>query len=149
MCQFHEAKVAARDIFDTMVVTSPNMDYVPVYPVETTLVHTYVDGLWGPFEYSRFPQPLGRGMWHLACIPASPLPPEIPDVLWLSLSRSVHWKEDLSIGFNGLGHIAGDVQQDLLSAAASSIRRFEESRSPSNVRAYGNMLVLILRQVLD
>ena len=132
-----------------MVVTSPNMDYVPVYPVETTLIHTYADGLWGPFEYSKFPQPLGRGMWHIACIPASPLPPEIPAVLWTLLSRSSHWREDPSLGFNGLGYIAADVQRNLLSAAQISIRRFEDSRSPSNVHAYGKMLVLILRQVVD
>ena len=132
-----------------MVVTSPNMDYVPVYPVETTLVHTYADGLWGPFEYSRFPQPLARGMWHIACIPASPLPPEVPAVLWTLLSSSSHWREDLSLGFNGLGYIAADVQIDLISAAQTSIRRFEDSHSPSNVYTYGKMLVLILRQVVD
>lgn len=141
--------MASRDVFDTMVVTSPNMDYVPCYPVQTTLVHTYADGLWGPFEYSRFPQTLVRGMWHVACIPALPRAPILPEELWLSLSNSKHWLEDDSIGFGGLGYIVADVQAGLVSASTIAIRRFEEYNSPSNVQHYGRMLVMILRQVVD
>ena len=88
-------------------------------------------------------------MWHIACIRASPLPLEVPGVLWLSCSGSAEWKGDRSVGWNGLGYIVADIREDLLSAAASSIRRFEDSTSPSNVRGYGNMLVLVLRQVVD
>ncbi|RPD75699.1 hypothetical protein L226DRAFT_507614 [Lentinus tigrinus ALCF2SS1-7] len=149
VCRAFEAKVASRDLFDTMVVTSPNMDYVPAYPVQSSVVHMYADGLWGKFEYSRFPQCLERGMWHVACIPATPCLPDVPAVLWTSLSPSTHWKEDSSIGFNGLGYITTDVQEGLLSAATSAIRRIEEFHCPANVREYGRMLVLILRQVLD
>ncbi|RDX49594.1 hypothetical protein OH76DRAFT_1455825 [Lentinus brumalis] len=148
VCDYRDAKVASRDIFDTMVITSPNMDYVPAYPVETTIVHTYADGMWGQHEYSRFPQPFVRGRWHLACIPARPCPPDVPAALWNRLSAK-DWREDTSIGFSGLGHMTAELQEDLDHAAAVAIRRYEEYDVPDNVRAYGNMLVLILRQVLD
>ncbi len=148
VCDYREGKVASRDIFDSMVVTSPNMDYVPAYPVETTIVHTYADGLWGSHEYSRFPQPFVRGRWHLACIPATPCPPDVPAVMWKQLSAQ-DWHEDCSIGFHGLGYIATDLQDELASAANIAIRRFEDFDVPDNVRAYGKMLVMILRQVVD
>ncbi|TFK85199.1 hypothetical protein K466DRAFT_438507, partial [Polyporus arcularius HHB13444] len=131
-----------------MVVTSPNMDHVPAYPVQKSIILTYSDGLWGQHEYSRFPQLLAGGKLHLACIPARPCPPDVPEVLWRSLS-STDWVEDTSIGFGGLGQIRGTLQDELVSAATVAIRRFEEWDVPPNVRAYGQMLVLILRQVLD
>ncbi len=149
MCQAHEAKVASHGIFDRMVITSPNMDYVPPYPVESMVIETYTDGLWGAHEYSRTPQRLAPGMWHIACIPTSPSPPEIPEVLWTSLSARVDWKEDVSIGFNGLGFIQADTRQLLDEAASHAMRRFDDMTCEENVRKYGQMLVMILRQVVD
>ncbi len=132
-----------------MVITSPNMDYIPPYPVESMVIETYTDGLWGTHEYSRTPQRLAPGMWHLACIPAAPSPPEIPEILWSSLSPAVDWKEDPSIGFNGLGFIQDDTRTLLVEAAGYAIRRFEEMSPDESVLKYGQMLVMILRQVLD
>ncbi|KAI0710285.1 hypothetical protein C8T65DRAFT_739737 [Cerioporus squamosus] len=149
VCQAHEAKVASQGLFDRMVITSPNMDYVPPYPVESMVIETYADGLWGPHEYSRTPQRLTPGMWHIACIPNAPSPPEVPDVLWVNLSATVDWKEDRTIGFNGLGYIVEPVREHLVGAATHAIRRFEEMSAEENVRKYGQMLLLILRQVVD
>lgn len=149
VCKAHEAKVASHGIFDHLIVTLPNMDYIASYPVETQVIHTYSDGLWGPHEYSRFPQRLVPGRWHVACIPSAASPPDIPDVLFMSLSPAVDWKEDLAIGFGGLGYIEEDTRRHLEVAAASAIRRTEETTLPSPLRKYGGMLVMILRQVLD
>ncbi|KAI0699068.1 hypothetical protein C8T65DRAFT_793789 [Cerioporus squamosus] len=149
VCQAHEAKVASHGLFDRMVITSPNMDYIPPYPVETMVIETYADGLWGPHEYSRTPQRLTPGMWHIACIPKASSPPEVPDVLWMSLSQSVDWKEDPSIGFNGIGFIVDEVREHLVLAAQHAIRRFEDMAPDEDVRKYGRMLVMILRQVVD
>ncbi|RDX46209.1 hypothetical protein OH76DRAFT_1457272 [Lentinus brumalis] len=149
VCKPHEAKVASHGIFDRMVITSPNMEYIPPYPVESMVIETYTDGLWGTHEYSRTPQRLAPGMWHIACIPKAASPPELPEVLWMSLSSRVDWKEDVSIGFSGLGFIQEDTRELLDTAAGHAIRRFEEMTCDENVRKYGQMLVMILRQVLD
>ncbi|KAI1788106.1 hypothetical protein LXA43DRAFT_975013 [Ganoderma leucocontextum] len=132
-----------------MVVTSPNMHYVPEYPVESTIIDTYSDGRWGIHEYSRWPQDLVRGMWHVACIPSEPLPPHVPDILWQTLLPETHWVEDRTIGFSGVGFINEDTQACLIAAAETAIRRCEEMNAPENVAKYGRFLVMILRQVID
>ena len=82
--------MANQDVFTTMVITSPNMNFVPKYPVERQIVQTYTDGRWGLREYSRWPQVLLPEMWHVACIPGRPSPPEIPNILWENLSSHTH-----------------------------------------------------------
>ncbi|KAI0715611.1 hypothetical protein C8T65DRAFT_707531 [Cerioporus squamosus] len=149
VCKAHEAKVASHGLFNRMVITSPNTDYILPYPVETMIVETYKDGRWSMHEYSRTPQRLAPGMWHIACIPQAPSPPEIPEVLFSSLSAAVDWKEDPRISFNGLGYIQDDTRRLLVGAAEHAICRFEEISAEENVRKYGQMLVVILQQVLD
>lgn len=61
-----DGKVASLAGFQSLVITSPNQDYVPEYPVERRIVKTYSDGLWGVNEYSRWPQEITTGMWHIA-----------------------------------------------------------------------------------
>ncbi|KAI1782415.1 hypothetical protein LXA43DRAFT_1104101 [Ganoderma leucocontextum] len=148
VCKAHDAKVAARGNFDRLVITSPNMDYVPEYPVESSIISTYSDGRWGKHEYSRWPQDIVRGMWHVACIPNAPSS-DVPDVLWETLLPETHWVEDPSIGFNGIGYIVPETKDALAAAARAAIRRFDGMQAPDNVMKYGRLLVLILRQVLE
>ncbi|RPD67802.1 hypothetical protein L226DRAFT_474384, partial [Lentinus tigrinus ALCF2SS1-7] len=149
VCKAHEAKVASRAMFDQMVITSPNMDYIPAYPVETQVIHTHRDGMWGLHEYSRLPQRLYPGRWHVACIPIAASLPEIPSVLFTAIQEAQDWQEDLDIGFSGLGYICEQLRCPLESAALHAIRRFETINPPEDVRKYGAMLVMILRQVVD
>ena len=149
MCKPHEAKVASHGNFNRMVLTSPNMDYIPDYPVDSQVIHTHADGLWGTHEYSRLPQRLAPGRWHVACIPTIPSPPDLPHVLWMGLRQEQDWQEDLGIGFKGLGYIVDETRRPLAEAAESAIRRFEAVSSSGSVRRYGEMLVMILRQVVD
>ncbi|KAI1796665.1 hypothetical protein LXA43DRAFT_1089747 [Ganoderma leucocontextum] len=145
----HEAKVAARGIFDSMVLTSPNMDYIPEYPVESLTVDSYSDGRYGNHEYSRWPQNLMRDMWHVACIPSKPLPPHVPAVLYETLFPETHWVQERTIGFSGVGYIVKETRDALLAAAESAIRRCEETKAPDNVAKHGRLLIRILRQVVD
>ncbi|KAH9910189.1 uncharacterized protein BXZ73DRAFT_93958 [Epithele typhae] len=70
-------------------------DWIPTHPVECKVVRTYQDGLWGEHEYSRWPQPIIRGMWHVACIPSLRHPhPLMPPILWSLLMPSRDWVED-------------------------------------------------------
>ncbi|KAI1786183.1 hypothetical protein LXA43DRAFT_1065274 [Ganoderma leucocontextum] len=147
VCKAHEAKVAARGISDRTVITSPNMNFVPEYPVESSVI-SFGDGQWGPHEYSRCPQDLVPGMWHVACIP-SPEASDLPSILWETLSPETHWVEDRSIGFNGIGYIARETQDALVSASTATIRRFEEMNAPENLKKHGRLLVIVLRQVVD
>ncbi|KAI1786194.1 hypothetical protein LXA43DRAFT_1111471 [Ganoderma leucocontextum] len=144
----NEAKVAARGIFDTMVLTSPNMDYVPEYPVESSTIYMYSDGRYGKHEYSRWPQNLQRDMWHISCIPIRPLP-DVPAVLWETLLPETHWLQERSTGFTRVGYIVKETRDSLLAAAASAIRRYEEMKAPDAVAKYGRLLVMVLRQVID
>ena len=125
------------------------MDYIPDYPVETQVITTHTDGLWGTHEYSRLPQRLAPGRWHVACIPNIPSPPELPHVLWMGLRPEQDWQEDLGIGFKGLGYIVDETRRPLAEAAETAIRRFEAMSCTGSVRKYGAMLVMILRQVVD
>ena len=143
----HQAKVAAGGIFRDMVITSPNMDWIPDWPVETSVIQTFADGRWGAHEYSLVPQDLCRGMWHVACIPNSPVPPDVPAVLWETLLPSTNWAEDRSLGMSGLGFIKVDTRRALSQAVNAAIRRFEEMNVPAHVREYGAFLCMVLRQV--
>lgn len=132
-----------------MVITSPNMDYVPEYPVEASAVIPYNDGRWGLHEYSHWPQDLVNGMWHIACIPIQAAPPDLPPVLWETFLPDTHWVEDRSIGFGGIGYIEGTTRDALLSASQATIRRFEAMNAPEIIKRYGCLLVGILRRAVD
>ena len=132
-----------------MVLTSPNMDYVPEYPVESTVIDMYADGRWGDHEYSRWPQVLQPDMWHVPCIPCVPVPPEVPEILWEPLLPQSRWVEDRAIGFTGVGYIKTETRDALIAAANSAIQQCEEMGAPQRVAKYGRFLVMILRQVVD
>lgn len=145
----HQGKVAARGRFHQMVITSPNMPYIPEWPVESSVIETYDDGRWGSHEYSLSPQDLCRGMWHVACIPTCPSPPNLPPVLWEPLAPQTHWSEDSSIGISQLGYINTETVQGLVAAAKAAKRPFEAMRLPDHVLEYVRFLCMILRQVVS
>ncbi|KAM5540221.1 hypothetical protein V8D89_006040 [Ganoderma adspersum] len=132
-----------------MVLTSPNMDYVPAYPVESSIIDIYSHGCWGEHEFSWWPQVLQPNMWHVACIPCRPIPLDVPEVLWDTLVPETHWVEDYTIGFHGIGYIQTKTQDTLIRAAESAICWCEEMKAPEQVAKYGHGLVMLLRQVVD
>ncbi|KAI0654517.1 hypothetical protein C8Q70DRAFT_1058441 [Cubamyces menziesii] len=150
VCSAFDGKVACQGIFTTIIITSPNMDYIPQYPVERQVVPTYTDGRWGLHEYSRCPQVLLSDVWHVACIPRRPSPPELPTVLWENLSVHTHWRIDPRTGVAGLGFILPDVQEDLLEAVRMTrLRLTEVVDGPPESLEYGKYLLMVLSQAVE
>ncbi|KAH9941743.1 uncharacterized protein BXZ73DRAFT_41713 [Epithele typhae] len=134
-----------------MAVTSPNQDWIPAHPVERRVVRTYQDGLWGEHEYSRWPQPLVRHMWHVACIPSSRNPqPDVPPVFWLALAARRDWQEDPTVGVPGLGFLSSELRKNLSKAAQYVSTEFQNIPDiAAHRRSYGQQLCLVLTQCLD
>ncbi len=150
MCKAWEAKVATRGGLDGFIFTSPNMDFVPDYPVLKEVINTNEDGRWGLHEYSRWPQPYVDSMMHLACIPRQPALPHLPRVLFKSLSPSSDWTERVELMVKGLGFISQEARTELTKAANMAIQRFHATKNVrENVQRYGDFLVMLLRQVVD
>ena len=140
----------SRGGLDGFVFTSPNMDFVPDYPVPKEVINTSEDGRWGLHEYSRWPQPYAESMMHLACIPRQPALPHLPRVLFKSLYPSSDWSERVELMVKGLGFINQETRTELAKAANMAIQRFHATKNVrDNVRRYGDFLVMLLRQVVD
>ncbi|KAI0359447.1 hypothetical protein OH77DRAFT_1517877 [Trametes cingulata] len=144
-----EGKVAARDLFSTMVITTPNMDYVPEFPVERRIIDTFADGCWGLRKYSRWPQMLVPDMIHIACIPREPRWKQ-EEVLWEDLHPSTHWEEDPSTGVQDMGYLREQTRKELTKQAehADNILYVPPDSSPV-LKEHAKMLHLVLRQVKD
>ncbi|KAH9910550.1 uncharacterized protein BXZ73DRAFT_93670 [Epithele typhae] len=124
-----------------MVLTSPNQDWIPSHPVERTVVRTYQDGLWGEHEYSRWPQPLIRNMWHIACIPS-------PAILNLASLRYSGWL--CSPRAIGLGFLDPELRRNLTRGAQFATAAFQQLRDLTpHLRSYGDQLCLVIAQCLD
>ncbi|KAI0349250.1 hypothetical protein OH77DRAFT_1432241 [Trametes cingulata] len=153
VCEASEGKVAAQGGFTTMVLTSPNADYVPEYPVERGVVRMYANGRWGLREYSRWPQMLIDDMLHIACIPREPTV-ECDEVLWEELSSETCWEEDVDIGISGIGFIAPRLRTRLVREAIHwliSFRACALNQTPG-CEAYlkhGRRTAMVLEQALD
>ncbi|KAI9068137.1 hypothetical protein FKP32DRAFT_1562339 [Trametes sanguinea] len=134
-----------------MCVTSPNQAFIPEYPVERRIVKTYSDGRWGVREYSRWPQLLCEGMWHLSCIPraTSQLLPWTRDVLWHNFQRK-DWHEDKTAAIENIGLIDKSISKRLEVVAELAITTFEAIGGvPDRRKRYGYELIVVLRQCID
>ncbi|KAI1795368.1 hypothetical protein LXA43DRAFT_1091016 [Ganoderma leucocontextum] len=150
ICGPWEGKVASQGVLSGFVITSPSQEHVPHMPRDVNMIQTYVDGRWGVHEYSRHPQWYIEEMTHVACIPWSASPPDIPDILFTSLDTDKHWEEDASVAVRGLGQIRALVRKDLAEAAATAIRRTETiAHTKDAILRYTQFLVMLLRQVMD
>ncbi|KAI1782276.1 hypothetical protein LXA43DRAFT_1104422 [Ganoderma leucocontextum] len=150
VCGPWEAKAASAAGLSGFVITTATQHYVPKFPRDVDIVHTYIDGRWGVHEYSRHPQIYIEEMTHLACIPHSACPPDIPDILYTSLQAAEHWAEDAGIAVHGLGLIREEVRDQLREAAASALAWVESmDHANERPRRYCLFLSMLLRQVVD
>ncbi|KAI1782667.1 hypothetical protein LXA43DRAFT_905092 [Ganoderma leucocontextum] len=150
VCAPWEGKVASQMGLSGFVITSPTQEYVPQMPKDVNIIRTYVDGRWGVNEYSRHPQWSIEEMTHVACIPRSASPPDIPDILFTCLQVDKHWEEEPSVAVQGLGLIRSSIRKDLADGAATAIRRTEEiGNATDTVLRYARFLAMLLRQVVD
>lgn len=72
-------------------MTTPNMEYVPEYPMNEIRMHD--DGSWGLDDYAWWPQLDCNGLPHHPCIPAQPGADEATQyyndrILWHTLQQS-------------------------------------------------------------
>ena len=147
-----DAKVASSDGFTTMLVTSPNQDWVPVHPVDSTVIKTYSNGLWGLNEYSRWPQPLTTRTWHHACIPISkPGEHALPPVTWAVLSPTdEYWEPFPEAHVQGMGFLKAHLRMGLTDTAREALGLFQSvSDESADYQAYGQELALVLKQCVD
>ena len=150
VCQAWEAKVATRGQLDGFVFTSPNMEFIPEYPVFREVITTCQDGRWGVHEYSRWPQPYVEGMLHIACIPRQPSLPHLPRVVFRSLYAIKDWEERAEVMVTGLGFVVESTRRELSDAAASAIERSDAMNGlREDIRRYSAFLVMMLRQMVD
>lgn len=141
-----DGKVASHAGFQSLVITSPNQDYVPEYPTERRIIKTYSDGLWGVREYSRWPQELVTGMWHIACIPIRGKC-DLPVVLWRNLRPEEDWYEDRRAGVLSLGYLHRPIVEELNTAVELVVAAFRSIPGLSGERrVLGDQLCLMLRQ---
>ncbi|KAI0668292.1 hypothetical protein C8Q78DRAFT_1071557 [Trametes maxima] len=134
-----------------MCITSPNMTFIPEFPVERGLIKTYADGRWGVREYSRWPQILTPGAWHFACIPSRDegLASGMPEVLWRTIGVR-DWHVDPWTGTVGLGFLKKALVADLERAAEGAIQAYASlSNIPHHRLLYGSQLIVIIRQTTD
>ena len=148
ICPPFDGKVASGGALAGFVYTSPNMDWIPEYPVERQIVKTYRDGRFGLHEYSVWPQPhVELDMMHVACIPRAGAAPHLPRILWTSLQPEKHWAASDDIAVNGLGYLVPGVRKALERAAQIVIQDLPAmERIPAEVKRYGQFLVMVLRQ---
>ena len=128
-----------------MVLTSPNQDWVLDHPVERHVIHTYQDGLWGVLEYSRWPQPFVRNMWHMPCTPP-PLDNSsvIPIIPHYCFRADIDWEEQPAVGYPGLGFLKPRGRDQLKRAAQGAASRFRGvCNIPEHGRVYGESLDLM------
>ncbi|KAI0356801.1 hypothetical protein OH77DRAFT_1588707 [Trametes cingulata] len=149
-----DGRVAAQGFFSDKVVTSPNMDFVPEFPVERRVIETFDDGLWGVHEYSRWPQVLDPHMMHIACIPVQSTTPSVSgpahSVLWRTLDPQTSWEEDEATGVKGLGFIIADLRDELVLAAEDVLDSLTTTTClDQHVVDHCKFLKLVLRQALD
>lgn len=143
--------IASQDGFTTMCVTTPNTPFIPEYPVERRIIKTYSDGRWGVHEYSRWPQLLVDGMWHIACIPRRDwaLLHRFREILWRWFKVS-DWVEDPTAAVASLGFLKKLLVDDLDKAAKESIAKYQAIKGvPPHRMEYGLQLIVVLRQCLD
>ncbi|EIW60901.1 uncharacterized protein TRAVEDRAFT_119303, partial [Trametes versicolor FP-101664 SS1] len=121
-----DGKVASLAGFQSLVITSPNQDYVPEYPEITT------------------------GMWHIACIPRQGAYP-LSDVLWRNLNPDNDWEADRDAGAAlSVGFLRHSIVVDLTVAAGQVVKAFRAIPGlPTTQREIGDQLSLMLRQCVE
>ena len=123
------------------------MSWIPEYPVERQIIKTYKDGRFGLHEYSVWPQPHIESMVHVICIPRKGAAPHLPSTLWTSLDPDKHWAASDDVAVVGLGYLLPELRKDFARAAQLVVQELPPfERVPAQIKAYGQFLVLILRQ---
>ena len=148
------------------VFTTPVADWIPEFPrILGQEVVTYTDGLWGPQEYTRWPQLYNEKCIHHACIPL-PNTPFAPSSQVYKGLRFQAWQSSPESGVSQFGSLCDDVLSELRETAASTIERYDaayhQASTPTTLVDFvlsegakgpdprlGAVLSLLLRNTVD
>ncbi|KAH9914250.1 uncharacterized protein B0H18DRAFT_1125770 [Fomitopsis serialis] len=138
------------------------MTWIPEFPrISGREIVTFSDGLWGPQEYTRWPQLYNERCVHHACIPTRDSEYAPGSQVYDGLGYDP-WEESKTCGVLGFGYLKREVLNELYSIAVAVISRYEQAemaarrRDPATFTAssgvdgrLGAMLCLLLRNAVD
>ncbi|KAH9842051.1 uncharacterized protein C8Q71DRAFT_700623 [Rhodofomes roseus] len=157
-----DAKCAADAEDDCNVFTSPNMNWVPEFPrISGQEIVTREDGLWGPQEYTRWPQVYNNRCIHHACIPTeqSPYAPGYQVYEGLGFDP---WDQSKGCGVADFGQLRSPVMTELAEMAVRVLAGYDKAEAAArkrNEKAFysdagvdrrlGGTLGILLRNAVD
>ncbi|KAH9925195.1 uncharacterized protein B0H18DRAFT_1119620 [Fomitopsis serialis] len=155
--------LCAADTGDSCnIITTPYANWIPEFPrISEHHIVTFEDGLWGPQEYTRWPQLYNTNSIHHACIPTRGSPWAPGDQVYDGFGYYA-WEEDKSCGISAFGFFNADVLGQLSDIATSVIARYEDAERSAQSRdrlawfgqalvdiRLGTVLSLLLRSAVE
>ncbi|KAH9934386.1 uncharacterized protein B0H18DRAFT_843740, partial [Fomitopsis serialis] len=131
-------------------ITTPCMDWIPEFPrISGREIVTFSDGLWGPQEYTRWPQLYNERCIHHACIPLRGSEYAPGSQVYEGLGYDP-WEESRTCGVLGFGYLKGEILTEMCTIAIAVISRYEGAETAARLdRRLGAMLCLLLRNAVD
>ncbi|KAH9927719.1 uncharacterized protein B0H18DRAFT_954193 [Fomitopsis serialis] len=142
------------------IITTPFLHWVPEFPrIAGREVVTYEDGLWGPQEYTRWPQLFNEKAFHHACIPKAGSR-YAPSAQVYEGFGYRPWLESKSCGVPGFGFLKPELLDELFRIACDVLRRYDVAAGSASTNVasvehtapdltLGRMLGLLLRNAVD
>ncbi|KAH9835530.1 uncharacterized protein C8Q71DRAFT_709339 [Rhodofomes roseus] len=164
-----DAVVAADADDHVNIITSPTESWIPEFPIITNReITTYADGLWGPQEYTRWPQIFSESIFHHACIPLKGSPDAPADSVYDGFGS--FFFTDTALNFDdiydcetpGFGRMDTKVLTELKAQAELAICKLRAAEAAVNPHTHnrhvyppplfsslGNNLKILLRNAVD
>ncbi|KAH9829316.1 uncharacterized protein C8Q71DRAFT_718459 [Rhodofomes roseus] len=156
-----DARCAADAQDGRNVFTTPTENHIPEFPrIHGQEIVTYEDGLWGPQEYTRWPQMYNEACIHHACIPRYGSD-DSPGIQVYEGFGFQPWEESPTHPVTGFGFLKKMILDELSTTATRVIRRFEQALYDARAREVstthrssaqerlGKTLCVLLRNALD
>ncbi|KAJ3473404.1 hypothetical protein NLI96_g13019 [Meripilus lineatus] len=110
---FKDALVATASQCGNTVITSPNMNYIPIPALGQLCVQIRADGRFGVEDPIQWPQMLSHKYCHYSCILRRPIEPHIPrQVMWRKVTPQDFVVSHGSL-VSGIGILAESFRLDL------------------------------------
>ncbi|KAH9829609.1 uncharacterized protein C8Q71DRAFT_863184 [Rhodofomes roseus] len=147
---------------DRNIITTVTRHWVPEFPrIYGQEIVTYEDGLWGPQEYTRWPQLFSERCIHHACIPLR-MSSYSPGLQVYEGFGFMAWEQSMTSGVSGFGFLRQSLLKELYETACRVLVKYDEAErtarkndnfapgATSGVdRRLGRMLSLLLRNAID
>ncbi|KAH9912321.1 uncharacterized protein B0H18DRAFT_831617, partial [Fomitopsis serialis] len=144
-------------------ITTPYANWIPEFPrISGRNIVTFEDGLWGPQEYTRWPQLYNATSIHHACIPTRESGCRAPGDQVYDGFGYYAWEEDKSCGVSAFGFLNADVLGELSAIATRVIAQYDDAECSAQNRdrlawfgqslmdiRLGTVLSVLLRNAVD